>query len=126
MTDSPFSKMDSHRFPLFTVANKAAIHKYGLPPAIIKPRTDEHGLFFPLFTDEDLATRFIEATTKRKLRRTFTVVELLTINSLHAIAEFLESQGCRYVGLDVSFFGRQPQGQFIPIREFLEECQEWR
>lgn len=109
------------RYPLFTIVNKAAFYKHGLSLSIIKTNATDVGFFLPIFTDEDLAGRFIDATIEKSLRCRHMLVALKTPNALRAIANHLKTLGCNHVGLDVSFIGQRITGRFYPTDEFLED-----
>jgi hypothetical protein len=77
--------------------------------------SDELGKFFPVFTDDDLAKRFIEdwpLPGKAPL-------QLITPRALWDVLTELKPLGCGHVGIDVSL---RPtiRGRFYPISEVLE------
>jgi len=116
MSDELIDDFFHIEFPAWTVADQAQYEKTrNLMRCIPRTETSEHGSFFPLFTDKDLATQFIkELPLPGKV-----TVTLKNLHALSVILETLQPLGCKYVGVDVSM---KPtiRGRFYPTQELID------
>lgn len=108
------------QFPVWTLVDVAIYQASGIERGLAVFGTDSAGIgpFLPLFTDPDLAARFLETTQMPAM----VVVPLRTPEALDAILRLrcATEPELSHVGLDVSFFpGRGPSGRFYPISEIL-------
>jgi len=85
-------------FPVWSVVDEAIFRRDGLIPALPKLFTPEDGAIFALFTDDDLAKRFVE----RLPLPGKVPVKLITPGALRVILTELQCMGCKNVGIDPS------------------------
>lgn len=105
-------------YPLWIIVDRARYEKAGVPIGISKFVAQELGATLPVFTDDDLADRFLDdwqtPVVKMKLA-------IETQDLLYSILKELEKAGCQHVGVDISIFTGKLTGRFHPIREFIED-----
>jgi hypothetical protein len=102
--------------PAWTIADLVLHRSAGLPYSAVIMNSDPLGRFVPIFTDDDLATRFIEDGALEGI----TAVALDSFRALRFLLTDKEAIGVENVGVDVSF--KPPKrGRFWPIHEVLQD-----
>jgi hypothetical protein len=102
-------------YPLWTLYDEALAKKLGMPGGVPRINPPGMGPLVAIFTDVDLAKRFIE-----DLRRPdVTPLALPNPKAVLAVAEHFQKAGVEHVGLDISF--HPPSMQIHPIGEFIDD-----
>jgi hypothetical protein len=105
------------QLPVWTIADVAICQAKGLEPAIAIFSAPEIGKILPLFTDEDLAKRFLETVPVPGKSR----VWLRTMKAVRAVIAGWYKAGVGHVGIDMSFAsGGSISGRFYPCQELLD------
>lgn len=104
--------------PLYTVANRSAVDRFGLLRALPAITFAPYGNSLPLFTDTDLAERFLVELNDKSLG----VVELRTKKAVRETALFLQRQGVSYAAVDCS--GVAGGARFYPLQEIIDAASD--
>jgi hypothetical protein len=84
--------------------------------------TDEElGSWLPVFTDTDLASRFLELSIcpGDASRRT---IEIENVQSFRELVGKLSRSGCQHVVFDYSLVGPNVTGSLVSVKDVLDEC----
>jgi hypothetical protein len=105
-------------YPVWTLYDEALAKKHGMPGGV--PRINPPGMkpVLAIFTDEDLAKRFIEDLRRPDVKP----LALQHPRDLLAVAEHFEKAGVEHVAIDISF--HPPGMQLHPIREFISDARQ--
>lgn len=106
------------QFPVYAIVNPAAALRGDNREAFVPFKVPELGDVLPLFTDTDLAARFLEAVPLpfAAITRPVTDVPMLV-----AILRMKLEHGVQHIGFDISFApGRAPSGRFFTTQELLQ------
>ncbi len=102
-------------YPLWTLYDEALAQRLGMPDGIPILNPPGVGTMLPLFTDVDLAQRFIEDARRPDV----TPLAIREPLGLLAIVEHFQRKGIQHVGIDLSL---HPGGvQLHPIGDFIAE-----
>jgi hypothetical protein len=102
-------------YPLWTLYDSALDKRLGMPGGVPLINPPGMGTLLAVFTDADLAKRFIE-----DLRRPDVIpLALREPKALLKIVEYFQQRGVANVGIDISF--HPPGMQLHPIGEFIDD-----
>ncbi|HVC98452.1 MAG TPA: hypothetical protein VND64_32595 [Pirellulales bacterium] len=116
MDDEAYQKI-SAEFPFWTVVDKEKCEQLGLAKSVVRfTCIQRESPVCPLFTDDDLAQRFLETygSTGR------VSVCLAEPPELLGLLTEIQAAGCKYVGFDISTIGGHSTGDIPEIGEVLE------
>lgn len=100
------------RIPVWAIVNIANFQAKGLLSSIVTAKSPEVSDFLLMFTDDDLAKRFIEDNQASGCAP----VEIKTEQALRSILIDLKKNGLAHVGIDVS----NSKGRFYPIGDIID------
>ena len=110
-------------FPVWTIGATFPITNGNEGFSIVRINDAECGPCLPLFTDEDLADRFINLAKTERTGEYHTIV-IEDPKSLAKVANCLAEKGCEYAVVDCFLRENGPPSVYIPVEKILDACEQ--
>ncbi len=102
-------------YPLWTLVDETLHNTLGMPGGVPKINFPTKGPVLAIFTDLDLAERFLRETQHGSVKP----LALLIPEAVLKIAEYFEKAGVKLVAIDIGV--NPPSAHLYPIEEFLDD-----
>lgn len=109
-------------FPVWAVGTGDADGIHGF--AIVRITDPGRGSCLPIFTDTDLANRFVERRTATHSKEHH-ILKIENARSLGVIVGSLAQAGVGFVAVDFLVWENQTSAVFIAVEKVLETCQSY-
>src|SRR5262249_20698321 len=108
-------------FPLWTLGTYIKVADRAEVFSIVRLREGKHGDCFPLFTDTDLAERFLNRVANEN-RASFQILEIKNPWALADLIRSFAEATCQFVAIDYFFAKTTASAAYVQVQDFLTEC----